>query len=89
VRTAAPGPSDVNTLSALKVLAALSDELRDQVVQISVATPAQIRLDLRKDRTVVWGDDTASDVKSQVATALLKRAGKEIDVSAPTVVTIR
>jgi cell division protein FtsQ len=87
--TATPGPSDVNTRSALKVLAALSDELREQVVEISVATPAQIHLELRKNRTVVWGDDTQNDLKSQVATALLKRAGKEIDVSAPSVVTIR
>jgi cell division protein FtsQ len=89
VRTAAPGPSDVNTRSALTVLAALSDELREQLVAVSVAAPAQIRLELRKDRTVVWGDDSKSDVKSQVATALLKKAGTEIDVSAPSVVTIR
>jgi cell division protein FtsQ len=71
------------------VLSALSEELREQVVAISVKAPAQIRLQLRKDRTVVWGDDTQSDTKSQVATALLKQKGQEIDVSAPTVVTIR
>jgi cell division protein FtsQ len=89
VRTATPGTSDANTRSALKVLAALSPDLREQLVAISVAAPAQIKLELSRDRTVVWGDDTASDTKSQVATALLKKAGKEIDVSAPTVVTIR
>ena len=89
VRIAAPGPSDVNTRSALVVLGALSDELRGQLLAISVATPAQITLHLRKDRTVVWGDDTDSAKKSRVATALLKRASKEIDVSAPSVVTIR
>ncbi|MBM2615271.1 FtsQ-type POTRA domain-containing protein [Actinoplanes sp. LDG1-06] len=89
VRVDFPGPSDVNTKSALTVLAALSDELREQVVAVSVAAPAQIRLELRKERVVVWGDDTQSDTKSQVATALLKQKGNEIDVSAPTVVTIR
>jgi len=89
VRTAAPGPSDVNTRSALTVLGALSDELREQLLAISVATPAQITLQLRRDRTVVWGDDTDSATKSQVATALLKRASSRIDVSAPSVVTIR
>ena len=89
VRTAAPGPADVNTRSALTVLGALSDELREQLLAISVATPAQITLQLRKDRRVVWGDDTDSATKSQVATALLKRANREIDVSAPSVVTIR
>jgi cell division protein FtsQ len=89
VRTAAPGPSDVNTKSALSVLGALSPELREQLVAISVAAPAQIKLELTKDRTVIWGDDTQSDTKSQVATVLLKKASTEIDVSAPTVVTIR
>ncbi len=89
MRTAAPGPSDVNTRSALTVLGALSDELREQLVAISAAAPAQIKLELRDDRTVVWGDDSQSDTKSQVATALLKKAGSEIDVSAPSVVTIR
>ncbi len=89
VRVDFPGPSDVNTRSALTVLGSLSADLREQVVAVSVATPAQIRLELRKDRTVVWGDDTQSDTKSQVATSLLKKAGQEIDVSAPGVVTIR
>lgn len=89
VRTATPGAADVNTRSALKVLGALSPELREQLVAISVAAPAQIRLELSKDRTVVWGDDTENETKSQVATALLKKASKEIDVSAPLVVTIR
>ncbi|MCM4081504.1 cell division protein FtsQ/DivIB [Paractinoplanes hotanensis] len=89
VRVDFPGRSDLNTASALTVLASLSEELREQVLAISVPKPAQIRLELRKDRTVVWGDDTQSDTKSQVATALLKKAGKEIDVSAPSVVTIR
>ena len=89
VRTGSPGPSDVNTKSALTVLGALSDELREQLLAVSVAAPARIRLELREDRAVVWGDDTQSEMKSQVATALLRRKGSEIDVSAPSVVTIR
>ena len=40
-------------------------------------------------RTVIWGDDTASGTKAQVATALLRQRGDTIDVSAPDVVTIR
>lgn len=88
-KLAAPGPSDVNTRAALTVLASLTGELREQLVQISVEAPARIELRLRKDRTVIWGDDSASETKAQVSTALLKRDGKTIDVSAPTVVTIR
>ncbi len=89
MRLATPGPADEDTRSALTVLGALSAQLRQQLVAVSVAAPAQIKLELRKDRTVVWGDDTQSDTKSQVATALLKKATSEIDVSAPAVVTIR
>jgi cell division protein FtsQ len=89
LRLARPGPGDQDTRSGLIVLGSLSDELREQLVAVSVAAPAQIKLELRKDRTVVWGDDTQSERKSQVATVLLRRAGSEIDVSAPTVVTIR
>lgn len=84
-----PGPADVNTRSALTVLTALTDDLREQLVGISVRAPAQITLQLRGDRTVIWGDDTQSATKAQVATALLKRKGDTIDVSAPKVVTIR
>jgi len=89
VRTASPGPADLNTRSALKVLGALSPELREQLVAVSVAAAAQIQMELTKGRTAVWGDDTENETKSQVATALLKKANKEIDVSAPLVVTIR
>ncbi|MGX6604872.1 cell division protein FtsQ/DivIB [Micromonosporaceae bacterium Da 78-11] len=88
-RLATPGSADLNTRSALIVLGALSDELREQLLAVSVIAPAQIKLELRRNRTVVWGDDTKSDVKSQVATVLLRKAGTEIDVSAPSVVTIR
>jgi cell division protein FtsQ len=38
---------------------------------------------------VVWGDDTQSETKSRVATALLAQKGSVIDVSAPEVVTIK
>ena len=86
---AAPGPRDINTRSALTVLASLTTELREQVVSISVPAPAQVRLNLRKDRAVFWGDDTQSERKAQVATVLLSRKGATIDVSAPDVVTIR
>lgn len=89
LRTSTPGPSDVNTRSALTVLGALSSDLREQLVAVSAAAPAQIKLQLTKNRVVLWGDDTESALKSQVATVLLKKADKQIDVSAPSVPTIR
>jgi cell division protein FtsQ len=88
-RLAAPSPKDVNTRSALTVLSALTTELREQLVAISVPAPAQVQLTLRKNRTVIWGDDTENETKARVATALLDRKGDTIDVSAPNVVTIR
>jgi cell division protein FtsQ len=86
---AKPAPDDVNTRAMLTVLGSLTEELREQLLQISVPAPARIELLLRKDRKVVWGDDSASDTKAQVSTALLRRDGRIIDVSAPAVVTIR
>lgn len=86
---AAPSPADVNTRAALVVLGALTDELRDQVVSISVPAPAQVTLGLRQGRKIIWGDDTDSPTKAEIATVLLDRDGDTLDVSAPTVVTVR
>jgi cell division protein FtsQ len=71
------------------VLDALSAQLRDQLVEVAAAGPAEITLKLRGGRTVVWGDASRNEAKSTVATALLARSGDTIDVSAPEVVTIR
>ena len=86
---AKPAPEDVNTRAMLTVLGSLTDDLREQLLQISVPAPARIELLLRKERKVIWGDDSASETKAQVSTALLRRDGRIIDVSAPAVVTIR
>lgn len=84
-----PGPDDAATRSALEVLAALSPQLAKQLSAVVVKGPAEIELELRGGRLIVWGDSSESDAKSEVATALLKRKGDRIDVSAPEVVTIR
>jgi cell division protein FtsQ len=89
VKVPTPGPDDAATRSALRVLAALTTELRAELSAVVVEGPARIRLELRKGRTVVWGDATESEAKSRVATALLTRKGDTIDVSAPDVVTVR
>jgi cell division protein FtsQ len=89
VRLANPSSADPNTKAALTVLASLTDELRGQLLQVSVPAPARIQLSLAKGRTVIWGDDTENATKARVATSLLARKGDTIDVSAPQVVTIR
>lgn len=88
VRVSEPGPQDPETVAALAVLSVLTPELRDQLVTLVVDAPARIRLELRRDRVVLWGDTSEGDLKARVATALLKRPGKTIDVTAPEVVTI-
>jgi cell division protein FtsQ len=89
VHVARPGPSDRATRSALAVAAALSPELRRELVRISAPTAEQVTLVLRKGRSVFWGDAGDSPDKATVATALLARPGKRIDVSAPDVVTVK
>jgi cell division protein FtsQ len=88
VRLATPGPDDPSTRAAMRVLAALSPSLRGQLVELVVTSPDQIRLDVAGARTVIWGDAEQSDTKSTVATSLLARPGRVIDVSAPEVVTV-
>jgi cell division protein FtsQ len=89
VRLQQPGPSDPATRSALVVLRALSEQLRAELVTLVVDGPARIRLELKKDRIVTWGDAAESELKAKVATALLAQAKNRIDVSAPEVVTFK
>ena len=87
LKVTAPGPSDPSTVAALHVLAALSPQLRAQLTAVSAVSPTAIRLELTGGRVVIWGGADQSDVKARVATALLGRPGKTIDVSAPEVAT--
>lgn len=89
LRLAAPGPDDPSTRAALSVLAALTDELRTRVVELLADAPTRLRLRLTSGREVVWGDATDNEFKARVATSLLSKPGKVIDVSAPNVPTVR
>jgi cell division protein FtsQ len=92
---AEPGPADPATRAALTVLAALTPPLRAELKTLTVAGPASIELSLFSGLTVLWGDESASEDKAQVATALLDHEGLPdhdevvIDVSAPEVVSVR
>jgi cell division protein FtsQ len=88
VKVAKPGPDDPNTSAALRVLAALTPQLRAKLSLLVVDSPTRIRLELTDDRTVIWGDAESSDAKAKAATALLNRDGQTIDVSAPDFVTV-
>jgi cell division protein FtsQ len=89
VKLGRPGPQDPSTRAALLVLAALTGELRGQLVALVVDTPTRIRLDLANNRQIIWGDATDNATKARAATSLLPRQGSVIDVSAPSFVIVR
>lgn len=89
VVVAAPGPDDPATVAALTVLAALTPQLRAELVSLTVAGPASIELSLFSGQVIRWGDETDSEHKALVATALLDQDAEVIDVSAPDVVSLR
>lgn len=78
-----------STMAAVTVATALGDKLREKLAKITASTPEQVTLHLRDGRTVFWGGADDSARKNTVATALLSKPGKHIDVSAPDVVTVR
>jgi cell division protein FtsQ len=86
-RLTAPGPADPATRSALRVLAALTPQLRAVLVEVVAESPTRIRLHLTEDRLVMWGDAERGDTKATVATALLGTGANTIDVTVPDVAT--
>jgi len=88
VRVDRPGPSDAATRAALTVVRALTPELRDRLDSVVADAPTRIRVQLRGGRVVIWGEAQQSETKALVATSLLGRPGRTIDVSAPDVVTV-
>jgi cell division protein FtsQ len=89
VQLAAPGPTDPATLAALRVVAALTPQLRAVLAEIHAPSPTRISLALVDGRTIVWGDADSSDRKAAVATVLLAEDATTIDVSVPDIATVR
>jgi cell division protein FtsQ len=89
LRIPAPSKADPTTRAALTVLRALPPELLTPMAVLAADAPARIRLELTDGRTIVWGDATENAEKVRVALVLIGRPGRTIDVSAPSLVTIR
>lgn len=68
---------------AVTVAASLPPAILKQVTSITVRTMDDIRLNLTQGRRVRWGNATDSATKAEVATALLNRHRRIIDVSVP------
>lgn len=96
IRTVASAPQDVPTVTAdggaevsghgvraaQGMLAALPDDLREQVDDVTVDSADQITFTLGRTE-VVWGDGSSPDLKVRVIKILLDKKPKTIDVSAP------
>jgi len=74
--------------SALGVLAAMPDDLRERVTQLNASTEDSVSFKLNKGPTVEWGSADQSELKVAVLQVLLEskqaRKADVIDVSAPT-----
>jgi cell division protein FtsQ len=75
--------------AAAEILVALPAELTDQLLRVDAPSSTGVVLVLTDDRKIIWGDSSDNDQKARVAESLLAQPGKVIDVSAPTVVTVR
>ena len=77
-------PGDAPLLSEVAIVAiALPKKLRGMVDRITAGNRDSIVLVLESGRTVTWGSSSDSELKAQVATALLKKPKSSIDVSSP------
>jgi cell division protein FtsQ len=81
------GPSALR--AALAVVRDSPAVLQGQVLEVRAATPDEVTLRLTRGRTVVWGSPERGLRKAAVLTALMARAAKVYDVSAPDAPTTR
>jgi cell division protein FtsQ len=84
-----PGPNDLPTLAALKVMLALPPEVAGQVGRIAAPSVASITLTLTDGRIVVWGTNDRTDEKAMKLAALLTQPGHTYDVSSPDLPTVK
>ena len=78
-----PGPGDPTTEAALTVAGELPEWLAKQVTDIQASSPADIRLQLTKDRVAVWGDAERTADKADALRHVLKVDGSTYNVSSP------
>ncbi|UFU04234.1 FtsQ-type POTRA domain-containing protein [Ruania suaedae] len=69
--------------AVLTVLAALPDDLGEQVISAGAQTPYQVRLTLADGAEVVWGSAGENELKSEVLRTLLPTGAGVYDLSAP------
>ncbi|OLF16076.1 cell division protein FtsQ/DivIB [Actinophytocola xanthii] len=88
LRVATVSPEDPATRAAVTVLAAVPDQLRSRIVEVSARTAGDVRLTLTGKRTVKWGDAENNTRKAAVLAPLLTRPGRTYDVATPDFPTV-
>lgn len=91
-----PGPEDPPTMAAIGALAALPDDVRDQIDGAAATSAEDVSLTLGDGTVVRWGTAEETDAKAAALTGVLEQiedgaiepAGT-IDVSTPAAVVLR
>ncbi|WP_448221307.1 cell division protein FtsQ/DivIB [Gordonia iterans] len=78
-----PGPQDPTTRAVLDTLQSLPDWLRPQVTSATASSPADIKLHLSRERTVVWGDSGRPVDKAEALAHVITLRGTTFNVSSP------
>lgn len=74
---------------AVDIAAALSDTGRGAVKSIEAKSKYEFVLNLKDDRTVVWGASEDNENKSLAVDTVLQREGKEFNVTNPQLITVK
>jgi cell division protein FtsQ len=87
--TAPIGATASAVRAALDVLDSVPPSVRDQVRTVRATSTEDVRLELTRGRTVIWGSTERGDRKGAVLAVLLARKATVYDVSAPDAPTTR
>jgi cell division protein FtsQ len=75
--------AEATRAAGVAVLTSLPAALNELVATVSAQSEADVRLGLTSGATVLWGDATMGDRKTDVLLALLREGATTYDVSAP------
>jgi cell division protein FtsQ len=81
-------PTDPVATAVVRVLLAVPDKVRAEVLSVSAKSPDSVVLALSAGRQVRWGGVSDSARKAAVLTALMSQPGKVYDVCSPELATI-
>ncbi|MFC0431276.1 cell division protein FtsQ/DivIB [Kutzneria buriramensis] len=80
--------SDPTAVAVVRVLLAVPDKIRAEVLSVAAKSPNSVVLTLSAGRQVRWGSTDDSPRKAAVLAALMTQPGKIYDVSSPQLATI-